>query len=613
MCGVNGFNFADQGLIERMNEKIKYRGPDDQGVFIDKGISLGHNRLSIIDLSSSGHQPMISKDGNYIITYNGELYNFQEIKKDLLDKGYNFFSNTDTEVILNAYIAYGESCLQKFNGIFALAIWDKKRNKLFAARDHFGIKPFFYYFKNGKFIFSSEIKAILEHKIEKDLDFDALNLYFRFLYISAPLTMFKHIKKLSAGNYLILEKGKLFIKNYYQLPEIANYSYDQAKKTIREKFDAAVKRQLISDRPLGLFLSGGVDSTAILGSMSKIVSHKIKTFTVKFDIDLEEEKFNADSQLARKNSQYYQTEHYELLVSAKDVAENIEKVVYQMDELVSNHTQVATYLLSKEAKKQVDVVLGGDGGDELFGGYQRYYFYNLVDSWQKLPKIIRENKLAESLARSLNKEKEYKKLNAQSGLDLFWQFSAQKEEMVKRFLKADINNLSKSREIINQRHFGRPFKNYADYLMRVDLSTWLTDESFAKSDKLSMAFALEQRVPFLDKELVDLAFSIPAKYKLGTKEQGKRIFKEAVREYLPDYLYNKPKTGWFSPAAKWLRTGLKETAYEILSPDYNPDTRDFFDFDEIKLILDNHMEKKEYALNTIWSLITFQIWYKLFK
>jgi len=484
----------------------------------------------------------------------------------------------------------------------------QKNEELFIARDHFGIKPIFYYFKNNKFIFSSEIKSILEHNIEKEIDLESLDLYFRFLYINAPKTIFKNIKKLEAGHFLTLKDGKIDFEKYYNLSNIENkYSYDEAKEILRNKFDKAVKRQLVSDRPLGIFLSGGIDSTAILGSMSKLVNQKIKTFTVKFDTN--EEKFNEDSFFAKKNSKYYNTEHHELIVSPKDFRENIENVVYHMDDLVSNPIQLATYLLSSKTKEHVDVVLGGDGGDEIFGGYDRYYYYNLIDNFQKIPKILRDNRVNYEIAKLIGKTGEYKKINS-TGIDLFWEFAAQKESIIKRFLKDEIRNLDRSKEIISNKHFVSEFKKYANYMMKVDLSTWLSDESLSRSDKLTMAFALEQRVPILDKELVDFAFSIPVSYKLDTKRQGKKIFKEALRDYLPDYLYNKPKSGWFSPTAKWLRTGLKDMAYEVLSPDYNTNTQQFFDFDAIKSILDNHIEKKEYALNTIWSLINFQIWYR---
>ncbi len=613
MCGINGFNFSDKKLIKLMNNKIKYRGPDDDGFYVDNHVSLGNTRLSILDLSKKGHQPMISLDSRYIIVHNGEIYNFLEIRKKLEKNGYKFRSNSDTEVILNSYIEYGYNCLNMFNGIFSFAIWDNKEKKLFAARDHFGVKPFLYYLKDNQLIFSSEIKGILEHNINKNLDYDSLNLFLRFLYIPGPNTIFKYIKKLQPAHYLIFKNNKLEIKKYYNLPiNELNYSFKEAKELVKEKFDQAVKRQLISDKPLGLFLSGGIDSTAILGSMSREVNHKIKTFSVKFDIDIEEKKFNIDSQLAKKTSKYYKTEHREVLVRAQDIIDNLEKVVYNMDDLVSNHTQTATLLLSKIAKQDVDVVLGGDGGDEIFGGYDRYYYYYQIEKLQNIPKVLRKNFLVETLFQGLGKRNIYDKLNINNGLDLFWEFRAQPEKIVKSFLKKEFNKFEEIRKIIKQDHFNKPFKNYANYLMKVDFDTWLVDESLIKSDKLTMAYGLEERVPILDKELVELAYSLPMKYKIYNRKQGKYIFKEAVKEYLPAEIYNKPKTGWFSPTAKWLRTDLKNMAYEILSEDYNSDTSDIFDFKVIRNILDNHISKKEYALNTIWSLITFQVWYRLF-
>jgi asparagine synthase (glutamine-hydrolysing) len=614
MCGINGFNFTDQKLIDVMNNKIKHRGPDDIGTFIDNGVSFGHARLSIIDISDKGHQPMLSHDKRYIITYNGELYNFLDIKKDLEKKGYIFRSNSDTEVVLNAFIAYGTECLQQFNGIFSFAIWDKRDKKLFAARDHFGIKPFFYSWQNSKFIFSSEIKSILAHNISKELDYNALNLYFRFLYIVGPQTIFKHIKKLLPGHYILLKDNKLEIKQYYNLQSsLNNNSFQKNKELVRDSFDKAVKRQLVSDKPLGVFLSGGLDSTAILGSMSKIVDHQIKTFTVKFDIDIESKKFNEDSQLAAQTAKYYKTDHHELLVTAKDVVDNLEKVVYHMDDLVSNHVQTATYLLSKMAKEQVDVVLGGDGADEIFAGYQRYYYYNLIDKFQKIPRALRKNFLTKYLADLTKQNSSYRKLNADSNFDVWWQFRAQKEKIVSKFLKPDINNLSITKDILSERFFSKSVDSLATHLMQVDLQSWLVDESLTRSDKLTMAYGLEERIPILDKDLVKLAYNIPIKHKINNRDQGKFIFKEALRDYLPDYIYNKPKSGWFSPAAKWLRTDLKDMAYEVLSPDYNPACQELFDFVAIRKILDDHINKKQYALNTIWSLITWQIWYHQFK
>lgn len=617
MCGISGFNFKDEKLIRAMVQSLEHRGPDDQGFYLDDGVSLGHNRLSIIDLSPKGHQPMFTADSRYAITYNGELYNFQEIKKDLAAKGYKFISQSDTEVILYAYAAYGPACLDKFNGIFALAIWDKEKQELFAARDHFGIKPFFYYFKDNKFIFASEIKAILEHPVSRELDLDSLNLFFRLLYIPGPRTIFKNIKKLSAGHYLLLRAGRLTISRYYNLAEKIKQSpinsWTEAKQLVRQTFDQAVQRQLISDRPLGLFLSGGLDSTAILGSMARLVPGQIKTFSVKFDIDREEEKFNIDSRYARQSSEYYHTDHHELLVTAKDVRDNLEKVVYHQDDLVSNHTMTATYLLAKLAKPEITVALGGDGGDEIFAGYERYYYYHLIEKLQKIPQWLRKNWLSRQVLSGLGRSQVYEKLNAADAFDLWSQFRKQPEDKIRSFLQPAVNNFASFEKNIKELYFTQPAKNYAAYLMQVDLESWLVDESLIKSDKLTMASGLEQRIPILDKELVELAYSLPMSYKIKSARQGKYIFKEAVKNYLPDFIYNKPKTGWFSPAAKWLRTDLRDMAYEILSPDYNPASKAYFDWSAIRKILDDHMTKRAYGLNSIWPLMVFQIWYRLFK
>ncbi len=614
MCGINGFNFKNEQLIQAMNQAIQHRGPDDQGVYADDNFTFGHLRLSIIDLSAAGHQPMFSADGNLVIIYNGELYNFLEIKKDLLLKGYNFRSKSDTEVILCAYQEYGENCLQKFNGIFSFAIWNKKTKELFAARDHLGIKPFFYYYHQNKFIFSSEIKGILAHPIDRSMNFDALNLYFRFLYIPGLQTPFQYIKKLPPASYLRFKDNKLEIKKYWQAevkPEI--FSFVEAKEQLRKTFDQSVKRQLISDRPLGLFLSGGIDSTAVLGAMSQAAAGRIKTFSVGFDVDVQQDKFNLDSILAKKTSQHYHTEHHELILKPRDILDNLEMVVYHMDDLVSNHIQTAMYLLSKMTKQTVDVVLSGDGGDEIFGGYDRYYYYNIIEKWQKFPKILRKNFISQGLFQILGKQDWYQKLNADDVLGVYWQFRAQPKEELARFLKPEFNRQISAERIVNDSFFTGDHKNLTDYLMQVDRDNWLIDEALAKADRMTMAHALEQRVPILDRELVELAAKIPNKFKIHSSSQGKYVFKEAVKNYLPEYIYHKPKTGWFSPASKWLRTDLKDMAYQVLSPDYNQDTDKFFDFKEIRKILDSHISQEYYALNTVWSLIIFQIWYKMQK
>lgn len=610
MCGINGFNFRDQEMINRMVAKTSHRGPDDSGVFVNDHISLGHNRLSIIDLSSAGHQPMHSPDKNFTIIYNGEIYNFPEIKKELEVKGHAFKSKTDTEVILLGFQEWGVKIFEKLNGIFALAIWDKKNETLYLARDPNGVKPLYYFWQNNKLIFSSEIKSILEHPINRELSTDALNIYFRFLYIPAPATAFKNIFKLPAGKFLVLKNKQIAIKDYYHLEFGQEYTdYQQAKEAVRKTFDQAVTSQLISDRPLGLFLSGGFDSTAILGAMQKHSQLPVKTFTVGFKTEVDYDKYNADATLAQKTADFYHTDHHRLDITAQDVIDNFFKVAYQVDDLVSNHIQVANYLLAKFAKQKVDVILGGDGGDELFAGYERYYLNYWVDRWQKIPAGLRDNFLINSLAKISKHKQLLAKINVTDYQKRFFSYMAQKEGQVASVLRPEINNWQAVNDCWRP-YFTKQKMEYTKESMLIDRQTWLAEESLLRSDKLSMAWSLEQRVPILDKSLVELAQRVPIQWKVNKRWQGKKIFIDALQDYFPEYLFNEKKRGWFSPAAKWLRGDLKNFAQELLSPNYNPATKDYLNFVGIDGLFSRHLSKDEYSLNILWATMTFQAWYK---
>lgn len=623
MCGINGFNFIDNDLIHKMNEITKHRGPDDAGVFLSANYSLGHNRLSIIDLSRAGHQPMHSKDKRYTIVYNGEIYNFLDIKKELIAKGYTFVSNTDTEVILCAYAEWGRDCLEKFNGMFAFAILDNQTEQLFLARDRVGIKPLYYYHKDGAFIFSSEAKAIFKHKIDKIINKDALNIYFRLLYVPAPLTIWKNIFKLEPGHYALVKEGKLEIKRYWNIEEKPLiYDRKYLESEISRLLTDSIKMQLVSDRPVGVFLSGGIDSTIIAGVASSF-SKNIKTFSVGFEKTVQSEKYNNDARVAKKTAQYFGTVHCEYVPSAEDIKKNIEETIYHMDEPIANSIQVINLLLSREASKQVTVVLGGDGADELFGGYERYYYNYLIDRFQKIPKFLRKNIIIETTFNIVGKSVLYEKINTPPGVSRYLNFLTQKEDQIGSFLRKEYNNSVIVTEWYKKLYFNTvDEQNFTRQFMRTDLLSWLPSESLVRSDKMSMASGLEQRVPFLDHRLVELADRIPLEYKIGEKGmligrsgtgyKGKDILKKAMSAYLPDFVLDQPKWGWFSPAAKWIRGDLKGYFEEVLSPSYCEGTKDMFDFDEIQKILKDHQSGEKYALNTLWSIFTFQIWYKKF-
>lgn len=612
MCSINGFNFRSEPLIRKMVSATQHRGPDQEGLYFDDCVSLGHARLSIIDLSEKGRQPIWNEDGSVCVICNGEIYNFQELRRDLKSKGHRFFSSSDSEVILHLYEEEGPRCLKKLNGIFAFAIYDKPARKLFLARDRVGVKPLYYYFNNGKFIFSSEIKAILAHPLKRELDQEAFQHHFRLFFTPAPFTLFKGVRKLPPAHFLVAREGRVEIKKYWDLkdqPERTNLQETIA--AVKNLFQDSVKRQLISDRPVGIFLSGGIDSSSVLGAVAEVASGRIKTYSVGFDIDVEVEKYNRDYRLARQTSQYYGTDHHELLVSGKDVRDNLEKVIWHMEEPVPNPTQTPTFLLAKLAKKEVAVVLGGDGGDEIFGGYPRYYNSKLIDRYQLLPSFLKRNILPCFLEKIFKKKDLKMKLNIPQGVERYFLHMGQKDKTLLPVLKTRSRQDS-TFDFLKGLYPEDRFKDPLKYLMYLDLMTWLPDESLLRSDKMTMAFGLEERVPILDHRIVELGFQIPTKYKVRGKKTNKWIFREAMKGYLPPHLLDKGKRGWFSPAAKWLRRELKEMVYEVLSPTYTPLTKELFDFQQIKTMLDNHISQKEYNLDPIWCLFCFQIWYKIF-
>lgn len=607
MCAINGFNFKDEELIVRMNVATRHRGPDGTGVFCKEGISLGHNRLSIIDLSASAGQPMKSADGNLTVVFNGEIYNFADIKKELGDF-YEFRTSSDTEVILAAYKRWGRDCVKKFNGIFAFALWDAKNGELFMARDHIGVKPFYYYWDGAKFIFSSEIKAILEHDVPRILNKEAFNHYLRVLYVPEPLTMFEGIKKLPPASRAVLKGGRLEIDTYWRL-DGGNYiigSLKEAAVDLYGRMCGAVERQLVSDRPLGIYLSGGIDSSVVLDCAAK-VRNNIDTFSVGFDLEEGEgrEKFNRDFYLARKTAAHYRTKHHEVVLSERDVSDNLEEAIWHLDEPISNPTILAMMKLASFAKETATVVLGGDGGDELFGGYDRYRMSLAADYYQKLPKFLRK---------MMDLSGKLKKLDTPAGIERFALFMFQKDGILKKVTQDGFFNADISAKFFENKYFaGRHSENFEESLMDTDRQSWLPDFSLMMTDKASMSAGLEARVPILDKDVVEFAASLPLKYKVslfGTKI----ILKEAFRGRIPDFLFHEPKRGWFSPGAKWLRRPrIYEMARFALSPDYCEATRSVFKWDEIARILEDHKNSKAYNITILWAILTFQIWAKRYK
>ena len=609
MCGINGFTWKDEALVRKMDEVTKHRGPDATSIFTEEKISLGHNRLSIIDLSPVAGQPMISDEGRYVIVYNGELYNYLELKSELT--GYQWKTQGDTEVILAAYKQWGTACFKRFNGIFALAIWDTKTSELVIARDHNGIKPLYYHLMNNssgpQLIFSSEIKAILEHSVPRVLCRESLSHYLRVLYVPEPYTMFKDIMKLPAAHFAVFKHGVMKIERYWEAPTSIGEkitSKKEAEQQLREQMAASIKRQLVSDRPVGIFLSGGLDSTVVLHHAAD-VHRNISTYSIGFDLTAneQEEKFNHDFNLARATAAAYNTNHHEVRLSVDDVITNLEQAIWHLDEPVANPTIIAQYVLSRFSKETVTVVLGGDGGDELFGGYDRYRFSLMASYYQRIPAFLRS---------VLNLIPQLSRLDIPAGVDRYAQFLFQKDAIIKEVAPQFADG--STRDFFNKVFFSQKSTgSFEEQFMDVDRRSWLTDESLVRSDKMTMASAIESRVPFLDKEIIEFAARIPRAYKFNFS-RTKIIVRDAYRGHIPEFIYNQPKRGWYSPGAKWLRNEkIFKLAQHTLTPGYYGPTESLFDWEGITRVLNDHKQSKRYNSVMLWALIMFQMWAKRYR
>jgi asparagine synthase (glutamine-hydrolysing) len=613
MCGINGFTGqADPTALRRMHAATKHRGPDDEGFFESPGISFAHNRLSIIDLSTKGHQPMHSADGRYTIIFNGEIYNYRELALALEQMGHAFTSASDTEVLLAGFGQWGEAVFSKLNGIFACAIWDQHEQQLTLVRDQIGVKPLYYCWDGTRLAFSSEIKALLELDIPRTLDTEAMNAYFRLLYVPAPRTMFKEVKKLPPGHVLTVQANRMNIRKWWKLSEGSTVPYYQdAVQGVRERALTAVRRQLISERPLGVFLSGGVDSTAVLALMRQIdPSGTIKTFTVGYEHTDEATKYNEDARVAALTAKHFGTEHHEHLMTAQEVLGCLHHVARHMDEPVANHVQTSTYALAKFAKPLITVALGGDGGDELFGGYPRYWYAAFAEQFRHLPKPVQSS--GRALLRAAGYSSLAERLSISSGLERQLSFVAQKEDVVSRILPASINNAGQMRPMLEP-HCSPSWRDPVNMLMAVDLATWMPDESLVRTDKLAMAHALEARVPLLDPDLVSYASRIPSAWKVYGRDQGKRVFVDALRDMLPSHVLHQEKRAWMSPMSKWIRGPLQPFVREVLSPAFGGAPADLIHFFAVQALFEDHLAKRGYHLNVIWAVVCFQLWWKEFK
>ena len=626
MCGIVGFNWEDKKLCRSMLKTINHRGPDDWGIFNDKNITLGHKRLSIIDLSKKGHQPMSNKEGYLTITYNGEIYNFKKIRDDLEEKGHKFKSSTDTEVLLNCYQEYGKDCLKLLNGMFAFAIYDDKNKKIFLARDRIGIKPLYYYHTKDKFIFASEIKAILTNpEIKKEVDKSSLGDFISLRYVPGEKTIIKNIKKLLPGHYLEfdLKSKKIEITKYWDVKEgNLNFSEDKIARILERELKRSTIQRTISDVPFGTFLSGGIDSSIITAILSKASDEQVKTFSIGFEHD----KIGNELKYAKFVSDKFNTKHKEIIVSP-EITKIFPKMVWYLDEPIADPAIVPNYILAENAKKTSTVILTGDGADELFGGYDQYRMAKIINQLSKFPSGITNKSVSFAIKNSpdflLNKFYKYSSENKEAGIkrlnNSINKFKKSKAEgyleIISVFNKIEKNNLLNEEDNSTElnadvSNLFNKNKNLLNKVSYFDLKRFLPDNLLMKPDKMGMAHSLECRVPFLDHRIVELAFQTPPNLRLkGIKT--KYILKKSVKNILPEEILKRKKQTFQVPIDNWMKAGLKEYMEENLL-EKNSDSLKYFKTKEIEKILNNYKNSKLYYTRQLWNLLTFKIWHDLY-
>jgi asparagine synthase (glutamine-hydrolysing) len=625
MCGICGIvNFSasepvDGHLVQRMNDRQAHRGPDDQGYFIEENVGLGHRRLSIIDLSG-GKQPMFNEDGSVVVVFNGEIYNYADLTGDLIAKGHRFATRSDTETIVHAYEQYGEDCMRDFRGMFAFAIWDRKRRRLFLVRDRLGIKPVYYYAGKDFFLFASEIKSLLEHpRVPREVDRKAVDLYLELRYVPGPLTMFKDIFKLQPGHWMSVEDGRITIKKYWDLryPNAAQKSEQDQLTEFEHLLEESVRLRLIAEVPLGVFLSGGLDSSTMLAMMSRITKgERIKTFSVGFETDGpsgEEAAGQNEFDYAREVAAHFKAEHHEFRVSADQFREAIPTIVSHLDEPMADPTCIPLYFISKLAREYITVVLSGEGADEMMGGYQLYQktlamekmrgwlgpLAGMSSSLASLPVgdrgrgyLRRFGNRLEDHYRGIGRPVTPETKLALMGPQRFQQTQQDLCEVFNSYFK----RVEKTSDL--------------NRMLYVDAKIWLPEDLLLKADKMTMATAVELRVPFLDHKLVEFTATLADSLKIR-QGKGKWILRHVMGSVLPPSIIQRPKKGFSMPTTSLLRSELGDFVHDaLLSP--HSACRQFFNSQALEDVVTRQEKGRLPGYQTIWSLLVFELWHRTF-
>jgi asparagine synthase (glutamine-hydrolysing) len=627
MCGIYGYlsqkEPIDPGLLRRMGHTLRHRGPDDEGELIlnaaDVSVGLGHKRLSIIDLSPAGKQPMANEDDTIWITFNGEIYNFKELRERLQTSGHTFRSHSDTEVIIHLYEELGTECLQQLNGMFAFALWDTKRKTLFLARDRTGKKPLHYCIAEGQFIFGSEVKALLQHpRVTKELDLKALNKYLAYEYVPAPHTIFQSIKKLEPGHYLLYRDGAAATFQYWDIPiedhPISDRTEAQYIEELKELLARAVSTRLVADVPVGLFVSGGLDS-GLVASMARRAKEKLECFSIGF----EESSFD-ESRYAQQIAGSLGLKHHLKIFSAKEMVLLVQRLPEILDEPLADPSILPLYLLSQFAAEHMKVVLSGDGGDELFAGYQTYQAHKLVTFYDALPAFIKES--IKGFAFHLPVSHRYLSLDfkvkqflrgvgVSSEIRFFlWRgaFSnAERNQLLSPEIRRELHKENAYEEIYRYvRQSG--LTKELERILYLSMKLYLQDNNLVTVDRASMANGLEVRSPLLDRDVVDFVCRLPMEYKLNGLKT-KYILKKVAEEFLPRKLVYRKKRGFAVPLATWLTGELKEFMLDYLNQE-RIERQGIFHYPYVKQLVDEQLTKSKDNREPLWTLLVFQTWYE---
>jgi asparagine synthase (glutamine-hydrolysing) len=622
MCGIAGIvsnqtGGVERATIHRMCQTIVHRGPDDEGVFVKDGVGVGMRRLSIIDLAG-GHQPVFNEDGTIWIVFNGEIYNFKQLREELEARGHHFSTHSDTEVIVHLYEDFGADCVDKLRGMFAFAIYDERRRRLLLARDRLGIKPLHYAFSNGRLLFGSEIKSILEvaPELAGSINSEALQQYLYFGYIPDPLTAFGAIQKLPPGHVLEFEKGEIRVRQYWDLPQFASHtprSEEECLEELEHKLAEAVRIRMIADVPLGAMLSGGTDSSTVVALMARASSAAVKTFAIGF----QNADFN-EAHYAKLVAEKFGTEHHELMLQP-DVVQTVESLTHSLEEPFGDSSMLPTYYVSCLARQHVTVALSGDGGDELFAGYGRYGVQSRRQVFERVPAGMRRwyrETLYPRLPRNMRGRKFSYNVSLPwreryvDGISFIPAFEREMPLLSEEF-RASLRGKRDPQNVMFDYFDRAPARDPVSQMLYVDTKTYLTADILTKVDRMSMATSLEVRVPILDHIFLEWVTGLPPEWKLRGGKQKYILKKLAERVGVPKEVLYRRKQGFALPLAEWFRHELKEMTLTVLLEPRSLQ-RGYFNPQGVRQLLAEHMEGRRDQSARIWRLLMFELWHRNF-